>query len=96
MYSMVKIKKSSDELNHFLSRVYISPEHAASFTGLDKLYCTAKNHFPSVTRKKNENGQKTIFPIHYTNPLEEPLNITRCVLLKLIVYGKLIWLLYKM
>ena len=33
---MVKIKKFSDELNHFLSRVYISPEHAASFTGLDK------------------------------------------------------------
>ena len=35
---MVKIKKSSDELNSFLSRVYISPEHAASFTGSDKLY----------------------------------------------------------
>ena len=47
---MVEIKKSSDELNHFLFRVYISPEHAASFTGLDKLYRTVKNQFPSVTR----------------------------------------------
>ena len=34
---MVKIKKSSDELNRFLSCVYIFLEHAASFTGLDKL-----------------------------------------------------------
>ena len=49
---MVKIKKSSDELNRFLSRVYVSPEHAASFAGLDKLYHTAKNRFPSVTRKE--------------------------------------------
>ena len=49
---MVKIKKSSDELNRFLSRVYISPEHAASFSGLDKLYRRVKNQFPSVTRKE--------------------------------------------
>ena len=49
---MVEIKKSSDELNHFLSCVYISSEHAASFTGLDQLYCVVKNHFPSVTRKE--------------------------------------------
>ena len=49
---MVKIKKSSDELNSFLSRVYISPEHAASFTGLDKLYRVVKNQFPSITRKE--------------------------------------------
>ena len=49
---MVKIEKSSDELNRFLSRVYISPEHAASFTGLDKLYPTVKNQFPSLTRKE--------------------------------------------
>ena len=47
---MVKITESSNELNHFLSRVYVSPKHVASFTGLDKLYCTAKNKFPSVTR----------------------------------------------
>ena len=49
---MVKMKKSSDELNSFLSRVYISPEHAASFTGLDKLYRAVKNQFPSLTRKE--------------------------------------------
>ena len=49
---MVKIKRSSDKLNSFLSRVYISPEDAASFTGLDKLYCTVKNQFPSLTRKE--------------------------------------------
>ena len=49
---MVKIEKSSDELNHFLSRVYISPEHAASFTGLGKLCCMVKNQFPSLRRKE--------------------------------------------
>ena len=49
---MVKIEKSSDELNHFLSRVYISPEHAASFTGLDELYHMVKNQFPSLKRKE--------------------------------------------
>ena len=48
---MIKIKKLSDKLNRFLSRVYISPEHAASFTSLDKLYRTDKNQFPSVTSK---------------------------------------------
>ena len=49
---MVKIEKSSDELNRFISRVCISPGHATSFTGLDKLYRTVKNHFPAVTRKE--------------------------------------------
>ena len=49
---MVKIKKFSDELNRFLSRVYIFLGHAASFMGLDKLYCTVKKQFPSVTRKE--------------------------------------------
>ena len=49
---MVKIKRSSDELNRFLSRVYVFPEHAASFSGLDKLYRMAKNQFSSVTRKE--------------------------------------------
>ena len=49
---MVKIEKSSDELNHFLSRVYISPEYAASFTGLDKLYPMVINQFPSLMRKE--------------------------------------------
>ena len=35
-----------------LFRVYISPEHAASFTGLDKLYPMVKNQFPSLTKKE--------------------------------------------
>ena len=52
MYSVVKIKKSSDELNSVLSRVYISPQHAASFMGLDKVYRAVKEQFPSVTRKE--------------------------------------------
>ena len=38
MCSKVKIEKSSDELNHFISRVCISPGHAANFVGLGKLY----------------------------------------------------------
>ena len=49
---MVKIEKSSDELNPFISRVCISPGHAASFMGVDKLYRMVKNHFPTVTRKE--------------------------------------------
>ena len=49
---MVKLKKSSDKLNSFLSHVYITPEHAASFTGLDELYQAVKNQFPSITRKE--------------------------------------------
>ena len=49
---MVKIEKSSNELNRFLSRVCISPGHAADFSGLDKLYHTVKNHFPAVTTKR--------------------------------------------
>ena len=50
---MVKIEKSSNKFNRVLSRVYISSEHAASFTGLDKLYRTVKNHFQRVMRKRN-------------------------------------------
>ena len=49
---MVKIEKPSDEFNHFISRVCVSPGDAANFTGLDKLYRTVKNHFPTVTRKE--------------------------------------------
>ena len=49
---MVKMEKSSDELNRFVSHVYISLERAASLTGLDKLYPTVKNQFPSLTRKE--------------------------------------------
>ena len=42
-----------------LSRVYISPEHAASFTGLDKLYPTIENQFPSSTRKETRKWAET-------------------------------------
>ena len=38
---MVKIKESSNKLNPLISRVYISPEHAARFTGLDKLHAAS-------------------------------------------------------
>ena len=43
---MDKIKKSS---NAYLSRVYESPDHPASFSGLDELYGIAKIKFPSIT-----------------------------------------------
>ena len=49
---MIKIKKSSDKLNLSYLVFYITPGHATSFTGLDKLYCTVKNHLPSITRKE--------------------------------------------
>ena len=49
---MVKIKKSTKELNAYLSRVYVSLEHPASFSGLDKLYRIAKKEFPSITLNK--------------------------------------------
>ena len=44
---MDKIDKPSDELNHFISRVGISPGHAASFTSFDKLY-----HFSFIMIKE--------------------------------------------
>ena len=71
---MVKMRKSSDKLNLFLSRVYVSPGHAASFTGLDKLHRTVKSHFPVITRKERRKWQKIIFPTRYAYPLEEPSN----------------------
>ena len=46
---MDKIKKST---NAYLSRVYESPDHPASFNGLDKLYRIAKKEFPSITRNE--------------------------------------------
>ena len=49
---MVKIEKSSDVLNHFISCVCISSVHTASFTVLDELYRAVRNHFPAVTRKE--------------------------------------------
>ena len=45
-----------------------------------------RNQFPFLTGKEMQNGQKAIFPIHYTSPLEEPSNETRCMLLKLNVF----------
>ena len=41
---MVKIEKSSDELNRFICRVCISAVHAASFTGSDELYRNEKRN----------------------------------------------------
>ena len=56
---MVKIKTTSDKLNHFLSHIYTFPKHTASLMGLDKLYCTAKNHFLTVTRKQIQKWAET-------------------------------------
>ena len=49
---MIKIKRSIKELNAYLSCVYVSPEHPASFSGLDKLYRIAKKDFPSITHNE--------------------------------------------
>ena len=92
---MVQIKRSSDELDCFLSRVYVSPKHATSFSGLDKLYCMTKNQFPSVTRKEIRKWAENNLSYSLHKPLEEPLIEIRCMLPKLIVYGKQTSLLYK-
>ena len=63
---MDKIEKPSDELNHFISRVCISPGHAASFTGLDKLY-----HFSSVTMKELRKWVESNLSYSLYNSLEE-------------------------
>ena len=42
-----------------LSRVYISPEHPTSFSGLDKLYRIAKKEFPSITRNEIKEWAET-------------------------------------
>ena len=86
---MVKIfKKSSDKFNSFLSRVYISPEHAASFTGLDNLYRTVKNQFPSLTRKEIRRWTESnlSYLLHKPTRRTEHSNKTRCMLLKLNVF----------
>ena len=93
---MVKIEKSSDELNRFISRVCISPVHAASFTGLDELYRMVKNRFPAVTRKKKRKWAESNLSYSLHKPSRRNFEKTRCMLLKRIVYGILIWLLYKM
>ena len=65
---MVKIKKFSDELACFLSGVYVSPKHTASFTGLDKLYRMAKNQFPSITRKETRKWAENILSYSLHKP----------------------------
>ena len=87
---MDKIEKPSDELNHFISRVCISPGHAASFTGLDKLYLLVKNHFSAITIKELRKWVESNLSYSFTNSLEETSTKTRCMLLKFIVNGKLI------
>ena len=63
---MVEIKKSTKELNAYLSRVYVSPEHPASFSGLDKLYRIAKKDFPSITRNEIKQWAENnlSYPLH--------------------------------
>ena len=61
---MVKIEKSSDELNRFISCVCIFPVHAASFTGLDELYHTVKNH--SFDNKRFKKFISDIYPKELT------------------------------
>ena len=58
---MDKIKKSTKELNAYLSCVYIRvfPEHPASFNGLDKLYRIAKKEFLSITRNEIKQWAET-------------------------------------
>ena len=56
---MVKIKKSTKELNAYLSCVYVSSEHSASFSGLDKLYRIAKKEFPSITHNEIKQWAET-------------------------------------
>ena len=49
---MDKIKKSNEDFDGYLSRVYESPDHPTSFSGLDKLYRIAKKEFPSITHNE--------------------------------------------
>ena len=56
---MDKIKKSNKELKAYLSLVYESPKHLASFSGLDKLYRIAKKEFPSITRNEIKQWAET-------------------------------------
>ena len=56
---MVEIKKSTKELNAYLSRVYVSPEHPTSFRGLDKLYRIARKEFPSITHNEIKQWAET-------------------------------------
>ena len=53
---MDKIKRST---NAYLSHVYESPKHPASFSGLDKLYRIAKKEFPDITRNEIKQWAET-------------------------------------
>ena len=53
---MDKIEKST---NAYLSRVFVFPEHPASFSGLDKLDRIAKKEFPSTTRNEIKQWAET-------------------------------------
>ena len=53
---MDKIKRST---NAYLCRVYESPKHPASFSGLDELYLIAKKEFPSITRNEIKQWAET-------------------------------------
>ena len=65
---MVKIEKSSNKFNRSISRVGISSGHAASITGVDKLYRTVNNHFPAVTRKEIRKRGESNFSSLLRNP----------------------------
>ena len=93
---MFKIKKSSDKLNYFLSRVYISPEHAASSTGLDKLYRTAKNHFPSVTRKEIRKWAESNLSYSLHKPSRRTFKCNKVYAPEIDSLWEADWLLYKM
>ena len=75
---MDKIKKSNEELNAYFSRVYESPDHPTSFSGLDKLYCIAKKEFPSMCMIKIFRGgrggdtSKPLPPYEQLLPLPTP------------------------
>ena len=82
---MLKIGKFT---NAYLSRAYVSPEHPASFSRLDKLYRIAKKEFPSITR--NEIKQWAETNLSYSLHKLSRRNVKRNKLQKSIVYGKLI------
>ena len=84
---MDKIKRST---NTYLSRVYESPKHPASFSGLDKLYRIAKKNSLASHVMKSSNGQRLTCHIHCTNHPGEILSVIRYMLQKSIAYGKLI------
>ena len=53
---MDKIERST---NAYLSHVYESPKHPASFSGLGNLYRIAKKEFPSITHNEIKQWAET-------------------------------------